>query len=65
MLNDEYIKKLFFIDHQRLNPNYMKPAWLKLHPDINNYLINRYTDSLSLRETLYRILLDIETVGRS
>ena len=61
MLNDEYIKKLFFIDHQRLNPNYMKPAWLKLHPDINNYLINRYTDSLSLRETLYRILLDIET----
>ena len=22
MLNDEYIKKLFFIDHQRLNPGF-------------------------------------------
>lgn len=59
-ITDEYIKSLFFTKNETINSNYLKPAWLNTHPEINDYLVNRYSDSTSYKETLYRILLGIE-----
>lgn len=60
IINDQYIKDLFFNDRGYVNPNYLKRSWLEKHPDITDYLNNRYTDSLSIKETAYRIYMNIE-----
>lgn len=39
-----------------------RESWLSKHPILYNYLVNRYKDSKSLRETLYRIYNNIETI---
>lgn len=59
-INDDYIKSLYFTKKETINSNYLKSSWLEKHPEINDYLANRYNDSLSYKETLYRILLGIE-----
>ena len=59
-ITDDYIKSLYFTKQETINSNYLKPLWLERHPEINDYLVNRYPDSTSYKETLYRILLGIE-----
>ena len=59
-INDDYIKSLYFTKQETINSNYLKSTWLERHPEINDYLVNRYPDSTSYKETLYRILLGIE-----
>lgn len=59
-INDQYIINLFFGDKDYVNPNYLKQSWLAKHPKIEEYLSLRYTDSLSIKETLYRIYMNIE-----
>ena len=59
-ITDEFIINLYFNKDEHINSNYLKKEWLQKHPDINEYLVNRYDDSLSYKETLYRILLGIE-----
>ena len=59
-ITDEFIINLYFNKDGHINSNYLKKEWLQKHPDINEYLVNRYDDSLSYKETLYRILLGIE-----
>ena len=59
-ITDDYIKSLYFTKQETINSNYLKSTWLERHPEINDYLVNRYPDSTSYKETLYRILLGIE-----
>ena len=59
-ITDEYVVSLYFNEDECINPNYLKKEWLEKHADIYDYLTNRYDDSLSTKETLYRILLNIE-----
>lgn len=59
-INDQYISDLFFGDNDYVNPNYLKRSWLAKHPEIEKYLNTRYTDSLSIKETVYRIYMNIE-----
>lgn len=59
-ITDDYIKSLYFTNKETINSNYLKSTWLEKHPEINDYLVNRYSDSTSYKETLYRILLGIE-----
>ena len=61
ILSDDYIKSLYFTKKNTINSNYLKHDWLEKHSKIKDYLVNRYTDSSSYKETLYRILLGIET----
>lgn len=60
IINDQYIKDLFFNAAGYVNPNYLKQSWLEKHPDITDYLNSRCADSLSLKETVYRIYMNIE-----
>lgn len=60
IITDEFIKNLYFNEDEHLNSNYLKKDWLLKHPEINDYLVNRYSDSTGYTETLYRILLGIE-----
>lgn len=59
-ITDDYIKSLYFTNQETINSNYLKSTWLEKHPEINDYIVNRYPDSTSYKETLYRILLGIE-----
>ena len=54
-INDDYIKSLYFTKQETINSNYLKSTWLERHPEINDYLVNRYPDYTSYKETLYRI----------
>ena len=58
-ITDQYIIDLFFTNGH-INSNYNRDSWLNKHPEIKEYLNNRYKDSLSRQETLYRILCNIE-----
>ena len=53
-INDNYIKQYFI-----LNANYAF-KYKMLNDDEIKYIINRYSDSLSLKESVYRIINDIE-----
>lgn len=50
-INDNYIKQYFM-----LNANYTF-KYKMLNDDEINYIINRYSDSLSLKESVYRFKL--------
>lgn len=60
-MNDEYIIRTFFNSSGRLNGNHSTEEWLKANaPRIYDYLIHRFDDSESLRETFLRIWNKIE-----
>lgn len=59
MINDSYIKEIYG-ESGRLNSNRLRDSWLNDHKDIKEYLEHRYSDSLSFKETIYRIRLGIE-----
>ena len=59
-INDRFIKELYFKDKEHPNINYLRKDWLDAHPNIKDYLERRYIDSGSIKETVYRIFLNIE-----
>ena len=59
LIDDEFILNEMF-SKNRINSNKMKSSWLDKHLDIKTYLTNRYNDSDSIKETLYRIKHNIE-----
>lgn len=59
MVDDEYIKDLYIRSDGNINTNCLKDSWLSKHNDVKDYLMHRYSDSLSLTETVYRIVLGI------
>ena len=63
-ITDEIIKEEFKVKRYVYNPlllkNYINRIEGKYNKDIYEYLINRYNDSSSLKETLYRIYKGIE-----
>ena len=46
-ITDDYIKSLYFTKQETINSNYLKSTWLERHPEINDYLVNRYSYSTS------------------
>ena len=60
VINDEWICQNMFDKRGRINSNKITEKYLNKHLNIKNYLNNRYLDSLSIRETLYRIKNNIE-----
>ena len=59
-INDEYIIQEFINNQKHINSSKCRDKWLQTHQDIYNYLINRYKDSKSISETIYRIYNNIE-----
>ena len=59
-INDEYIIKEFINNQKHIKSCKCGNKWLQSHQDIYNYLINRYKDSKSISETIYRIYNNIE-----
>lgn len=62
-INDEYILKNFFGVSGKINGNHSTEDYIKKHypSEVYDYLINRFNDSESLRETFIRIKLKIES----
>lgn len=60
LIDDNYIKNKFITERNQLAKNYTRMSWLEKHEDIYNYLINRYNDSKSIQETIYRIVNNID-----
>lgn len=60
LIDDNYIKNKFITKRNQLAKNYTRMSWLEKHEDIYNYLINRYNDSKSIQETIYRIVNNID-----
>ena len=58
-INDEYISNLFFGKRQFIKEYYYKYLNDK-ESDIYKYIVNRYNDSLSFKESIYRIKYKIE-----
>lgn len=56
LIDDNYIKNKFITKRNQLAKNYTRMSWLQEHEDIYKYLINRYSDSKSIQETIYRIV---------
>ena len=57
--HDKLINKIFWKDDNLMNAHKRKTK-LSSHTNINNYIENRYNDSESVKETLYRIHYNIE-----
>ena len=61
MIDDNFIISKFFINGNIINGNIIKKI-LKENTEIENYLNNRYKDSLNTNETLWRIYKKIENL---
>lgn len=63
-INDEYIKKYFKGNKRIINTNLVKYYYnkegKKFNYEIYKYIMNRYNDSTSFKESLYRIFYNIE-----
>lgn len=59
-INDEYIKAHCLNKKGNINPAWTRHIYMENHPDIKQYLLNRYKDSSCIHETIYRILHGIE-----
>lgn len=63
-INDKYIKSYFKGNKRIINPNlskcYYHKTGKKFNQEIYDYVINRYKDSNSFKESLYRIFYNIE-----
>jgi len=61
-MNDEIVVNEFFNCSKTdgINRNKTRISWLNSHKDLYNYILNRYIDSDSIQETLWRIKLGIE-----
>lgn len=52
---DNFLSKLFYGCCDRLNSNYFRQKWIEEHSYIFDYIKNRYKDSCSIYESLYRM----------
>ena len=59
-MNDNDIKNIFFNENGRIDSNKLTHEYIINHKEIFEYLNVRYSDSLSIRETLRRIYNNIE-----
>ena len=59
-INDEYIKSHCLNKKGNINQAWANYIYMDNHPDIKQYLLNRYPDSSCIHETVYRILHEIE-----
>lgn len=59
-MTDAQIINEFFTKDGKINVNKIKSSFLDKHDDLKTYLINRFNDSESINETLYRIKNKIE-----
>ena len=59
-INDEYIINEFINKNGKPSCIKFNNKWINNHLDIKNYLDNRFSDSLSYIETIYRIKHNIE-----
>lgn len=59
-INDEYIKSHCLNKKGNINQAWTNYIYMDNHPDIKQYLLNRYPDSSCIHETVYRILHGIE-----
>ena len=57
--HDSLINKVFWKNDILMNAH-KRSVKLKTHININKYLLQRYSDSTSIKETLYRIYKHIE-----
>ena len=56
-LNDTIVSNFFFSDKGKIVPSRLRDSYLiKTSLDIFNYVKNRYKDSLSTLETIYRMI---------
>ena len=55
IINDNTIIQEFYTNKDKMNSNKTRLSWLNNHIEIYNYLLQRYNDSDSIRETIYRI----------
>lgn len=53
--NDNIIIKIFYGNGNKLNSNFFTKSWMDIHPELFQYLQDRFDDSDSVYETLYRI----------
>ena len=60
-INDNLIISLCVKSNGYLKCNVTSDIWLNNKPQIKEYLINRYSDSNSIQETIYRIYNNIDT----
>ena len=59
-MNDKDIIDIFYTNKNKINSHLTNDTYLNKHLDIKQYLLNRYSDSLSIKETIYRIKNNIE-----
>lgn len=52
---NEWILNNIFDTKGRINSNMVNNNYLEKHPILKSYLLNRYSDSDSISETIYRI----------
>ena len=60
MINDKTISDLYY-RNGKFAKAYYKSVWLDKNPAIREYVLNRYDDSTSYKESVYRIVKGIET----
>lgn len=59
MINDKTISDLYY-RNGKFAKAYYKSVWLDKNPKIKEYVLNRYADSTSYKESVYRIVKGIE-----
>lgn len=59
-MTDQEVLQIFYKSNGKINSLLTRHTWLIAHPDIHNYLLNRYPDSTQISEILYRIKHDID-----
>lgn len=59
-ITDEVILQKYYSTSGRIIGTYTSTKWLNEHPEFKNYLENRFDDSESIRETIFRIKEKIE-----
>ena len=60
IINDDWILKNIFDSKGRINANMCRQQYLDKHPILKDYLNNRFSDSESISETIFRIKNNIE-----
>ena len=59
-LDDTIVSNFFYSEKGQLVPKRLSLKFLSKHPEILNYIQNRYNDSESILETIYRMKYSIE-----
>ena len=59
-MTDQEVLQIFYKSNGKINSLLTRHTWLIAHPDIHNYLLNRYPDSTQISEILYRIKHNID-----